>query len=449
MGVVLFLSSNGILALTWFWRQSKILGNDNGGCGPPARAGISVSVTSTRSGLSRFAPACGLLCGAGLAVFSFHAISTRAAQTTSASAAGHSAIAIGSAAPDFNLPGVDGKSHKLSDYASAKVLAIVMESDHSPTSQLYEGRVKRLYDTYKSKGVAVVAISPDNPDAIPIEQLAYSDVGDSLDDMKDTADYRHIDWPYLYDGDKQTVAADLGATVTPEIFVFDRARKLQYRGRIDDNVDESLVKSRDAQATIDALLAGQAVSVATTEAVGTPIAWASDSASAKALLTKIEAEPINVALASTGDLGKLRNNPTGKYLVVNFWATWCGPCVGEFPDLQDTYRMYRGRDFTFVTVSENDPEEKAGVLDFLQKEHATSRNLLFSDSNVYTMQAAFDANMPGAVPVTFLFSPTGDVLYQQVGDLDTMKLRRAILANLPDTKEYPGENKYWSSLAGN
>jgi len=123
--------------------------------------------------------------------------------------------------------------------------------------------------------------------------------------------------------------------------------------------------------------------------------------------------------------------------------------VGEFPDLQETYRMYRNRDLTFITISENDPTEKAGVLDFLQKEHASSENYLFSDSNVYTMQAAFDPNMPGAVPVTFLFAPNGDVLYQQVGDLDTMKLRRAILANLPDTQEYPGERKYWSALAGN
>ena len=358
-------------------------------------------------------------------------------------------MAIGAAAPDFNLPGVDGKTHKLSDYASAKVLAIVLESDHSPASQLYESRIRKLYEAYKDKGVAIVAISPDNPDAVAIDQMAYTDVGDHLEDMKEAAEYRHIDWPYLYDGDKQTVAKDLGATVTPEIFIFDQARKLQYRGRIDGNIDESLVKSRDAQNALDALLAGQAVSGATTEANGNAINWASGKAKAQAEIAKIETEPISVSLASKEELGKLRNNPTGKYLVVNFWATWCGPCVGEFPDLQDTFRMYRNRDLTFVTISENDPTEKAGVMDFLQKEHASSENYLFSDSNVYTMQAAFDPNMPGAVPVTLLLAPNADVLYQQVGDLDTMKLRRTILASLPDTKEYPGEQKYWSSLAGN
>ncbi|HXU49865.1 MAG TPA: redoxin domain-containing protein [Candidatus Binatia bacterium] len=396
---------------------------------------------------SRCAIACVFVLVAGVVGLHSYAVVAQAAASTVTGTG--SPMAIGAAAPDFNLPGVDGKTHKLSDYASAKVLAIVLESDHSPASQLYESRIRKLYEAYKDKGVAIVAISPDNPDAVAIDQMAYTDVGDHLEDMKEAAEYRHIDWPYLYDGDKQTVAKDLGATVTPEIFIFDQARKLQYRGRIDDNIDESLVKSRDAQNALDALLAGQAVAVATTEANGNSINWASGKAKAQAEIAKIETEPISVSLASKEELGKLRNNPTGKYLVVNFWATWCGPCVGEFPDLQDTFRMYRNRDLTFVTISENDPTEKAGVMDFLQKEHASSENYLFSDSNVYTMQAAFDPNMPGAVPVTLLLAPNADVLYQQVGDLDTMKLRRTILASLPDTKEYPGEQKYWSSLAGN
>ena len=367
--------------------------------------------------------------------------------------ANHAPAAIGTAAPKFNLPGVDGKNHTLAEYASAKVLAIVMEADHSPASQLYEARIRKLNETYKDKGVALVAISPNNPDAVPVSEMAFTDVGDSLDDMKAAADYRHIDWPYLYDGDKQTVAAALGATATPEIFIFDANRKLQYRGRIDDNIDESQVKSHDAQNAIDALLAGQAVTVATTDppgnAPGDAIVWASGAAGVKSQITKIEGEPITVSLATKDDLKKLRGNPTGKFLLVNFWATWCGPCVAEFPDLQDSFRMYRGRDFALITVSENDPTEKQDVIEFLQKEHATSPNLLFSDPDVYAMQAAFDANMPGAVPVTFLFSPDGDVLFQQVGDLDTMKMRRAVLANLTDTKEYPGEQRYWQSLAGN
>jgi peroxiredoxin len=388
---------------------------------------------------------CVVVFGAGLLASSHLYAAPQLATPSNA----HAPLAIGAAAPAFNLPGVDGKNHALGEYKDAKVLLLVMEADHSPESQLYDARVRAIFEDYKDKGVAVVAISPNSPDAVPMNQMSYTDLGDSLDDMKSAATFRRISWPYLYDGDKQSLTAALGAEATPEVFVFDQTRKLRYRGRIDDSVDESAVKSRDARNALDALLAGQTVAVATTTPAGSPIAWAADEPRAKAELAKIEADPISVSMASKDDLAKLRANPTGKYLVVNFWATWCGPCVGEFPDLQATYRMYRGRGLAFTTVSENDPDEKPSVLEFLQKEHATGPNLMFSESNVYTMQVAFDPDLPGAVPVTLFLSPSGDVLYQQTGDLDTMKLRRAILANLPDSTEFPGLQKYWSSAVGN
>lgn len=357
-------------------------------------------------------------------------------------------MAIGAAAPDFDLPGIDGKNHKLAEYADAKVLAIVFESNHSPASQMYEARIKKLNDDYRTKGMAVVAINPDNPNAVSYAEQGYTDVGETLDDMKEHASFGHIDWPYLFDGDKQLVSSKFGPSSTPEIFVFDQARKLQYRGRIDDNLNEAAVKSHDARNAIDALLGGESVSVPLTASFGSLVDWSSHIPAVKAGLTKIEAEPVELSMATKEELGKLRSNPTGKMLLINFWATWCGPCVGEFPDLQDTFRMFRGRGLAFVTVSENTPDEKADVLEFLQKEHATGENMLFAEDDVYAMQAAFDQNMAGAVPVTVLMASNGDVLYEQVGDLDTLKLRRAILANLPDTKDYPGDQAYWASLGG-
>ena len=75
-------------------------------------------------------------------------------------------------------------------------------------------------------------------------------------------------------------------------------------------------------------------------------------------LKKIEAEPVSLESVTAGDLRKLRANPAGKVLPVNFWATWCGPCIGEFPGLETTWRMYRGRDFDFVTVSTNLPDQR-------------------------------------------------------------------------------------------
>jgi thiol-disulfide isomerase/thioredoxin len=147
-------------------------------------------------------------------------------------------------------------------------------------------------------------------------------------------------------------------------------------------------------------------------------------------------------MASAEDLRKLRANPTRKTLLVSFWATWCGSCIHEFPDLQDTFRMYGVRDLELVTVAANLPDEKASVLRLLEKMHATSRNLLFASDDTAALQAAFDPKWESAVPYTVLIAPDGRVLYQQQGAVDILELRRTILASLPS--DYEGFNKYWS-----
>ncbi len=358
---------------------------------------------------------------------------------------GSRALAIGSSAPDFALPGVDGKTHSLAEYASSRVLAIVFTCNHCPAAQLYEDRLRKLAEDYRTKGVTLVAINSDRADAIPFSELAYSDVGDSLVDMKARAEHRHFQYPYLYDGEAQTVAATFGVETLPHIFIFDDQRKLRYQGRIDDNVNASLVRTYDASNAINAVLAGTRVADERTAVVGCPIQSLSKASPRQEELAKIQAEPVTLEMAAAEDLKKLRPNPTGKLLLVNFWATWCGPCVTEFPELQTTYRMYRKRGFDFVSVSSDDPDDKPKVMEFLKKNHASSRNLQFATPDTFGLQEAFDPAMPAAVPFTVLLAPNGDVVFQQLGELEFLKLRRAILANLPDDKEHPGLQAYWSA----
>ncbi|HLK21917.1 MAG TPA: redoxin family protein [Bryobacteraceae bacterium] len=355
----------------------------------------------------------------------------------------HPILAIGSPAPDFSLPGVDGKIHKLADYASSPVLVIVFLCNHCPIASIYEQRVQKMADDYGPKGVAVVAIQPNDPEAIRVDELDSADTSDTLDEMKIRVAYKHLRYPYLYDGETQSVGRALGPQATPHVFVFDKDRKLRYQGRFDNSYRVELVKSEDARNAVEALLSGKPVPVETTGVFGCSTKWKEKEEARIADQKKIEAEPVRLEMAGADDLRKLRTNPTDKMLLVSFWATWCGPCVHEFPDVETTYRMYRVRDFDLVTVSTNMPDEKPSVLKMLERQHASSRNLLFGSEDTYALQAAFDPKWKTGVPYTVLIAPGGKILYEHQGDIDFLELRRTILRNMP--AEYIGFQNYWTT----
>jgi peroxiredoxin len=353
----------------------------------------------------------------------------------------HPILSLGSAAPDFDLPGVDGKTHKLSDYAGSPVLAVVFTCNHCPIAQIYEQRIEKLYEDYGNRGVAIVAIQGNDPKALTIDELDSSDMSDTLDEMKARVAWKHLKYPYLYDGETQGVTRAYGPQATPHVFIFDKERRLRYEGRFDDNYRVEKVTTKDARNAIDELLGGKTVMVAHTAVFGCSTKWQEKEALRAAAEQKLNVQTISVDMVDADELKKLRANAGDNYTLVSFWATWCGSCVAEFADIQDLFRMYSDRGFNLVTVSANAPEEKAGVLKLLQRKHATSHNLLFASDDTAAMQKAFDPEWQSAVPYTVLLAPGGKVLYSTMGSVDQIELRRKILASVP--AEYEGFQKYW------
>jgi peroxiredoxin len=361
---------------------------------------------------------------------------------------GPAPLQIGAPAPDFCLPGIDGQTHCLEEYAGSKVLVIAFICNHCPTAQLYESRIKQLAADYRERGVTLVAIQSNNPSAVRLDEMGYTDVGDSFEEMKVRAAYRHFNFPYLYDGETQRVSQAYGPFATPHLFIFDGERKLRYEGRVDNNPRERLVTSRDARKAIEALLVGKPVPLAKTPSVGCSTKWIYKEEGRKEELAEIEKKPVQLESANAEELKSLRRNSTGKLLLVNFWATWCGPCQQEMPEFQTIYRMYGHRAFDVVTVSINYPDEKPGVLSVLNKLHATSRNLLLGSTDIYSLLAAFDADWNAAVPYTTLIRPGGQVVYRHQGTINPLEMKRLIIANLADD-DYIGHQAYWQTPSDN
>jgi peroxiredoxin len=337
-------------------------------------------------------------------------------------------LAIGAKAPDFDLPGVDGRRHTLASFEKAKVLVLVFTANHCPTAQAYEDRIARLDADFASRGVQLVLVSPNDPLALRLDEQGFTDLGDSLADMKLRANERGWRFPYLYDGDTQAMSRQYGPVATPHVFVFDAERKLRYAGRVDDKEDPAKATSHEARDAIEAVLAGKRVPVETTKVFGCSVKWADKRGSvadgfAKWALEPVALEPIDEA----GVEAQAKNEGGKKLRLVNVWATWCGPCVIEFPDLVSLHRIYRGREFEVVTLNADDPEKRDKALEFLKRQQASTRNYAFDKGDPYALIEAVDPKWQGGLPHTILVAPGGEVIYRSEAAFDVHELRKRIV----------------------
>jgi peroxiredoxin len=345
---------------------------------------------------------------------------------------GLTTLPIGAQAPDFRLSGVDGKTYSLDDFAAAKVLVVIFTCNHCPTAQAYEKRIADLHANFKDQGLAIVAISPNNPAAVRLDELGYTDMGDSFEEMKIRARDHKFSYPYLYDGETQSTAKAYGVLATPHVYIFDASRKLRYVGRFDD-AEVKAVKSHDARNAVVALLDGKPVPVEQTRVFGCSTKWAEKQADARKSLVKWDAESVALQPIDVAGVAQLVKESGPKLTLINVWATWCGPCVAELPELVTMNRMYRNRPFRLVTICLDDPEKQAEALRVLKENHVATTNYIYKSADRDAFAEALDKDWPGPVPYTLVIAPGGKVVYRKVGAIDPLEVKRIIVSGLGRT----------------
>lgn len=337
-------------------------------------------------------------------------------------------LGIGAAAPDFNLPGADGKYYSLKDFKDGKALVVIFTCNHCPTAQAYEDRIISFTADYKSKGVEVVAISPNSPLGLLYEELGYSDLNDDYVAMQQRASDHKFNFPYLYDGDTQATSLLYGPAATPHAFVFDQERKLCYTGRLDRKEKPGTANAEDLRAAVDAVLAGQTIAEPVTQTFGCSTKWGwkielKTKADADWAAREVKMDNIDVA----GVQKLLKNADSGKLRLINIWATWCGPCVVEYPDFIVLQRMYGARDFEFVSISADKADKEPKVMEFLKDKQSAVQNYLFASEDKYALAEAIGKDWNGALPYTVLVEPGGKVVWHHQGEVDFQALKRAIV----------------------
>jgi thiol-disulfide isomerase/thioredoxin len=324
---------------------------------------------------------------------------------------------------------VSGKFYKLADFDNANILVIIFTCNHCPTAQAYEDRIIQFVNDYKVKGVSVVAIMPNSSYSLLLEECGYSDLDDTYKSMIIRAKDKKFNFPYLYDGDTEEVSIKYGPVATPHAFVFNKNRELAYQGRLDASEKPGTGNAEDLRAAVDELLAGKSVKTPVNKTFGCSIKWSWKNEWKEKINKEWEEKPVTLEKVSKSSIQKLIENKSSSLRLINVWATWCGPCIIEFPELIKLQRMYAERKFEFISISADKPDNTEKVLEFLTTKHAAVQNYIFNSDDKYKLIEAVDPKWNGSLPYTMLLEPGGKIIYSVQGTVDLLTLKKAIIEN--------------------
>jgi hypothetical protein len=283
---------------------------------------------------------------------------------------------------------------------------------------------------YANKSVAVVAIMPNDPASLRLDELDFSDLGDSFEDMKIRAGVKKFNFPYLYDGETETVSNAYGPIATPHVFVFDKDRKLRYQGRIDDMENPfKTPTSTDARNAIDALLDHREVPVKTTKVFGCSVKWSEKKELVQKAKEAWAKEPVHLNIINDDAIKSMMKNTSGKLRLVYVWQIQSTASVNAFPDLISINRMYRDRDFELISVCIDVSGNRDKLLQFLQKQEASNTNFLLSTDGRNKITGAINPLWQGEFPYTLLVEPGGEIVYAKEGPVDPANLKTTIVNN--------------------
>lgn len=320
-------------------------------------------------------------------------------------------VRIGLPAPDFSLTDTTGKAHSLKAYRG-RIAVIGFMSVTCPISNDYNDRIRSIAQDYAKSNVAFLGIN--------------SNFDEPVSAVSDHADKNRLTFPMLKDIDNR-VADAYGAERTPELFVIDPAGVLRYHGRIDNSRDLRRVKRNDLRGALDEMLAGKPVSVAQARAFGCLIKRSKDAETLKQAEEQTKDFEPKVGRLKPVDFVKFKNAAQGKVLVINFWATWCGPCVAEFPEFVALDAKYRDKGVKFVGITADEPTDlNSKVIPFIKEQKATFEMLLQDTDDPEEMIAVVDKNWQGTLPATFVYDKAGNLVYVRYGIIDRDLLVEAI-----------------------
>ena len=325
----------------------------------------------------------------------------------------------------FNLPGIDGKFYKLEDFDNGGNIGIVFLSNHCRTSQKFQKSLIKIKDWIDGSEHNFFAVSPNHEKAILPAEEAYSDLGDSLLEMSIRAKNENYNFQYLYDGEKQLLTKKFAVVTTPTALVFNKEKKLIFKGKIGNLKDIRNIKDLEFFKYLVADIDIQ--DIKTTKTFGTSVKSKMDGLNFRKSLTKHSKETVRLSYGDKEKIDFLLNFKFGKLKLFYFWKFGGKENLENLVKLSSIHKIYRKRGLNIITICKEESKNFESVLTKLQNSQLSSYNYIMKDDDLRALTRIAQVDLEQEIPILLAIDDDNKEAFRSVGNIDRTILRRKIV----------------------
>ncbi len=340
------------------------------------------------------------------------------------------ALENGDQMPNFRLKGTDGKIHDSDAYASWPLLAIVFISNHCPVSQSFQEELLLLEKDFAAKGFKLIAVSPNDPQAIPPDELAFSDLGDSYAEMKIRAKDLNYTFPYLYDGLSQDVSQAFGVRVTPHAYLFDANRSLRYSGRIGDSKNPSNRNRQELRQALKALMGGGSPKVEEGPTFGSSIKWKKNRHLVQKINERFSRETIVLKHADKRTYAFIRKNVSSRPKLIYVWSSRDENHREDLLKISALHKIYRKRGIEFITACIDGVDEREKTHNILRNTLCSSQNYISEGTEISPFADLRGESSDRITPFLGLLDYSGKISYRSTKGIYEIEIKKEVLKTL-------------------
>jgi hypothetical protein len=328
----------------------------------------------------------------------------------------------------FNLRCVNGEMYNNKDLMGKTGAALIFLSNHCKVSQQFQKNVILRNKIWIEQGIKLTVISPNYEKAILPDELAYTDAGDSFEEMKERAENENYNFPYIYDGKNQIITKSLKVKITPSAYLFNKYGKLIYCGRLGNHEKPEELKNAEFSQAIERLLK-ENYSYTRTKVYGTSIKFQEDLNLVERVRKRYAQETIYLNYANKRKLNFFLKQETKYPRFFYIWTIYDNQTQTRenLIGISANYKIFRKRGLKVYTICICEENEKEKALEILKRAQLSTLNFYTSAKEISDLSKLRDSVGFKTTPFCRLLSGDGKFDYGTNGVIDQKSLKKAFL----------------------